>query len=251
MAFNLQGNLVSKVIRQHRIRLFRGYVAISLLIFLALAITARHVPYFKLDLAITTRVQSINAPWFDFLMQLISLPGNSPIMVILVIIAICFLLANKLRWEAICVLINALGFLVLEKIVKLAVIRLRPAEDLVRVFVHLKDPSFPSGHVLSYVAFFGFLAFLTYILIPMSRIRTIIISIFISLICLIGLSRIYLGAHWPSDTIGAYLLGSTWLLITIEIYFWGRSRFLKKDPTVIPVAPEQTKLEESKTPQNT
>ncbi len=233
MNLSLRDNLVSKTIRKHRIRIFRGYVGISLVIFLILALTARHVPYFKLDLNITTAIQKFNFPLFDTLMEIISAPGNAPWMSVFVILAIFFFLANKLRWEAICVFLNAIGFFALEKIIKASVDRLRPAEDLVRVLIHVHDPSFPSGHVLSYVSFFGFLAFLTYILMPKNHIRTFLLILFIGLIALIGLSRISLGAHWFSDTIGAYLLGSAWLLLTIELYFWGRSRFLKKDPTVI------------------
>lgn len=237
MAFNLRDNLVSKTIRKHRIRIFRGYVALALFVFLVLAILARHFPYFKFDLKITTAVQKFDPAWMDFLMTAISAPGNAPWMSVWVILIICLLLGSKLRWEAICLGINASGFYILEKSLKLAVQRLRPAEDLVRVFIHLRDPSFPSGHVLSYTAFFGFTAFLVYILLPKSHRRTFLLICLTSLTCLIGLSRIYLGAHWFSDTLGAYLLGSVWLFITVELYFWGRSRFFKKDPTVIPVEP--------------
>jgi undecaprenyl-diphosphatase len=51
---------------------------------------------------------------------------------------------------------------------------------------------------------------------------------------MMGLSRIYQGQHWFSDVMGAYLLGSLWLALTIWIYRWGKPRFFVHQP----VAPE-------------
>jgi undecaprenyl-diphosphatase len=57
---------------------------------------------------------------------------------------------------------------------------------------------------------------------------------FAVLISLMGLSRIYQGEHWFSDVMGAYLLGSLWLALTIKLYRWGKPRFFVDQP----VAPE-------------
>jgi membrane-associated phospholipid phosphatase len=46
-----------------------------------------------------------------------------------------------------------------------------------------------------------------------------------SLVSLIGISRIYVGDHWVSDVIGAYLLGSLWLVFSVYIYRFGKTRF--------------------------
>jgi undecaprenyl-diphosphatase len=50
------------------------------------------------------------------------------------------------------------------------------------------------------------------------------------LIALVGISRVYLGEHWPSDVFGAYLLGSLWLTLTVYVYRWGKPRFFKNQP---------------------
>jgi undecaprenyl-diphosphatase len=52
-----------------------------------------------------------------------------------------------------------------------------------------------------------------------------------------GMSRIYLGHHWFSDVMGAYLLGSLWLALTIRFYRWGKTRYFIRQP-VAPAAPE-------------
>ena len=43
-------------------------------------------------------------------------------------------------------------------------------------------------------------------------------AVFGLLIALIGVSRVYMGAHWPSDAVGAYLAGGLWLMLMIEVY---------------------------------
>jgi hypothetical protein len=51
-----------------------------------------------------------------------------------------------------------------------------------------------------------------------------------ALIILIGISRIYLGQHWASDVLGAYLLGSLTLVAIIQLYRWGKTRFFVRQP---------------------
>ena len=140
-----------------------------------------------------------------------------------------------MRWEAVTSLVAAAGAAGLGQLVKLAVHRPRPGANLVNVIQQLNSFSFPSGHVLTYTAFFGFLFFLGYTLLKPSWARTILLVILGSLVALIGLSRIYVGDHWASDVVGAYLLGSLWLALTVYIYQWGKTRFFVRQP----LAPEQ------------
>jgi undecaprenyl-diphosphatase len=95
----------------------------------------------------------------------------------------------------------------------------------VEVLRELAGFGFPSGHVVFYTGFFGFLWFLSYTLLKRSRRRTVLLWSLAALVALVGPSRIYLGAHWASDVIGGYLLGSLALLGEIWLYEWGKGRF--------------------------
>lgn len=82
------------------------------------------------------------------------------------------------------------------------------------------SPSFPSGHAVTSVIVFGTLAYLIVRLEPTVRMRRWTIAIAISLILLIGLSRVYLGVHYPTDVIAGYLAGFVWATFaafTIEV----------------------------------
>ena len=122
-------------------------------------------------------------------------------------------------------------------LVKLAVQRPRPSIDLVDVIRELSTSTFPSGHVLTFTSLCGFLAFLAYTLLKPSRSRTGLLITCSVLIVLMGLSRIYQGHHWFSDVMGAYLLATLWLAISIWAYRWGKPRFFVHQP-VAPDAPE-------------
>ncbi len=87
--------------------------------------------------------------------------------------------------------------------------------------------SFPSGHATIAVAFYGFL---TYILIRNFKQWKTKVNIFfigITLILLLGFSRLYLGVHYVSDVWGGYLIGTLWLIISISISEWLYSRHKK------------------------
>ena len=79
--------------------------------------------------------------------------------------------------------------------------------------------SFPSGHVMSYIAFWGLIFSFTLILFKGHHWwRTTLLIVSGLCVVLIGPSRIYLGAHWASDVLGAYLLGGFLLGMALWIY---------------------------------
>ncbi len=87
------------------------------------------------------------------------------------------------------------------------------------------DYSFPSGHSVAGLLLYGVLAFL---LVRSLRSRGARIAVIIAaavLIGSIGLSRVYLGVHWPSDVLGAWLLAGAWLWLCAWVYVrWDRQR---------------------------
>jgi membrane-associated phospholipid phosphatase len=219
--------------RRYRAAAFQIYVLGASAVFVTLAVVAHTVAYFPIDLKITRAVQSYHGAAFDRVMVGLSWLGFVPQVYVLAALTVLLLFAFGLRWESIAAVFAACG-IAIGTLVKLIVYRPRPSADLVHVFAHLPPSGFPSGHVLAITTFCGFLTFLCYTLLKPSLGRTILLVAFALIISLMGLSRIYLGQHWFSDVMGAYLLGSLWLALTIKLYRWGKPRFFSHQP----VAPE-------------
>jgi len=163
-------------------------------------------------------------------MTAVSWLGFSPQSVIITALIILLILGLGLQWEALVALIAALFSIGLNVLVKDLIQRPRPAAALVHVLATLSDYSFPSGHVMFYTGFYGFIVFLSFTLLKPSLKRTLLLVFFGLLVLLIGASRIYVGEHWASDVLGAYLLGTLTLIGIIELYRWGKPRFFVHQP---------------------
>ena len=229
----------SPSVRRRKARLFQLSVGILLAAFAVLTFLVTTVPSFSIDLRITVALQSITNPVFSWLMTFISWVGFSPQSYITsaVIIVIFFVLGY--RWESAAALIISVVVPLLNLLIKTLVHRTRPGADLIHVVSVLSDYSFPSGHVMFYTGFFGFVCFLIYTLLKPSWIRTLLLIIFGSHVVLVGISRIYLGQHWPSDVLGAYLLGGLCLIAGIRFYRWGKTRFFVHQPVAAENKPVQ------------
>jgi membrane-associated phospholipid phosphatase len=221
--------------RRYRAALFQVYVLIASAAFIALAVVAHFVPYFRIDLTITRALQSYHGAAFDAVMRGVSWAGFEPQNLVLAGAVLLVLFAAGLRWEAVAALF-ATSASVAGAAVKLLVYRPRPSADLVRVFSELPSTGFPSGHVLTVTAFGGFLGFLAYTLLKRSWGRTALLTAIAFGIALMGPSRIYLGQHWFSDVMGAYVLGSLWLALSIKLYRRGKPTFFPGQK-VAPPAP--------------
>jgi membrane-associated phospholipid phosphatase len=213
----------TRPLHSRRSAIFRGYLAAAILLFAILAVLAHTVAYFAFDVTITREVQEFRAGWFDGLMRTLSWIGFSPQVYVITFLTLLFLFLSGLKWEMIVAFISVVGISVLGFCIKILVDRPRPSADLVYVFSQLKDYSFPSGHVLYFTSFFGFMLFLGYTLLKHSWWRTCLVVTLGGMIGLIGISRIYEGQHWASDVLAAYLLGSVWLALSVYIYDWKKS----------------------------
>jgi membrane-associated phospholipid phosphatase len=229
--------VTSRPKREYRTFLFQVSLFAAIGAFAVLTFMVKTIPSFPIDLEIERALQSINSPIFAALMYLISWPGFSPQSFILSVLIVLAIYMLGLRWEAITAVVAALLPPLVNVLVKDWIRRPRPTIDLVNVFGILNSYSFPSGHVMFYVGFFGFLWFLVYTLLKRSWRRTLLLIFLGSLIGLVGISRIYLGQHWPSDVLGAYLLGGLTLIGILQFYRWGKKRFFVHQP----VAAEQPK----------
>ena len=157
-------------------------------------------------------------------MVAISWPGNGWAPWALAALTSLLLLARGLRLEA-ALFPSALGLVSLaQRLLKAVVDRPRPDDALVRVFTDHPTESFPSGHVVFFVVYLGFLACLARERIKSRIFSRVVVAVLLLGALLVGASRIWLGAHWPSDVLGGFLLGGIGLGILARTHDKMRSR---------------------------
>jgi undecaprenyl-diphosphatase len=121
-------------------------------------------------------------------------------------------LAFRRRWRlALYLLVAGVGALVMDPILKDLVGRLRPV--VAHPIAHGGGNSFPSGHSLGSIVCYG-AVFLVFLPAARGRWRTVFTVAIVTLVALIGISRILLGVHYLSDVLGGWTLGITWLGLT-------------------------------------
>jgi undecaprenyl-diphosphatase len=192
--------------------------------FVVLAIMAHQTAFFPIDLTLTRSVQSVHVPWFDAPLMVLNRLGFPPLVEVIYGSIILVIFATGRRREAEAAGFAALGGVGLNNLAKLIVARPRPDPALIAVEHHINSGSFPAGHVLNFTAFAGCLCYLVAVSRVPSWHRTALIALLILLIALMGLARVHSGEHWPSDVLGAYLLGIVWLAASVRFYEWRRRR---------------------------
>ena len=98
----------------------------------------------------------------------------------------------------------------------------------IRGYKELGGTSFPSGHVINYLLFCGFLAYVTYTLVQGPVVRRALLAPALALIVLVGFSRLYLGQHWLSDVLASYAIGGALLVALLAAYRVAKRRQLAR-----------------------
>lgn len=191
----------------------------ALMGFLALAEDVWERDPFPWDVPLMVFLHNHSAPWLDSLMSFITQTGGLLTIPVLGIL-LWFLWRQKQQELAIVLTFNLLGVVVLNALLKNLFARPRPSVFQPLATVHTY--SFPSGHTIVAVALYGFLALILW----QNQLRKLAVLSGLW-VFLIALSRIYLGVHYPSDVLGALLLGSAWLGLVMVLYqHSGRFHFL-------------------------
>ena len=182
-----------------------------------------------IDWAITARLQANHDPRIERAMTFVSWFGFRPQSRVLPLVYAAVLWLARFRLEA-AFQLAAAGSGLLSTIVKTFMRRPRPiaGKDLRVVAAPLGGSSFPSGHVLTYVGVYGWMAIMADRLIRPRRVRRVVVAALVSLVAAVGPSRIYLGHHWPSDVIASYLLGSSYVAALVGVYWRIRGRMVSR-----------------------
>ena len=200
----------------------RGVIFLSFYLWLLsgailLSLLARYTQFFPGDKTITRSLQKNRNAWLRRFMVAISEPGFPRIGIPLTFSIAGIFWALRFRLESIFLLLSSSSTL-LNWLVKRLIKRPRPTSELVTVTRVINQPSFPSGHVMHYMNWFGLLTYFLATNWKSGRLRNIIITICTALILLVGPSRVYLGAHWPSDVMAGYIYGGLWFGGMMTLY---------------------------------
>ena len=128
-----------------------------------------------------------------------------------------FLLVKKQTWFSIRVTTIAISSLVLMLLLKQLFQRKRPLSPLLKA---AKGLSFPSGHAIMAVTFYGLLIYILQHSITIDWLNWFLTILVIVLIFLIGFSRVYLRVHYASDVAAGFIIGLLWLLISLAVLKW-------------------------------
>lgn len=123
-----------------------------------------------------------------------------------------FLFIRKHRWYSIKIPAVALGSVIIMSLLKIWFNRSRP---LIPLLEPARGLSFPSGHAMSSVTFFGLIIYFIARRPWSLLLRTVLIGLLVCLIILIGLSRVYLRVHYASDVLAGFCAGIIWLIISL------------------------------------
>lgn len=222
-------------VRRRRTVVARTTIVAIAAAFAVLTVLVKMNSPLAMDLAVTRWLQASGVPAFKDTMVAVSWFGNPAQATTMVLVVAIGLYFFGLHWECMMSVIAGAGTLAVNVLVKLLIHRPRPTADLVEVVTNVSSYSFPSGHVMFYMGYLGFLAFLAFTLLKVSFKRALVTSILALLLVLVGPSRIYLGAHWVSDVLAAYLLGTLVLVAIVQAYAWGKPRFFVHQPVANPV----------------
>lgn len=150
----------------------------------------------------------------DKLTPIIKIVTNFGGAIILGIITILILILIKNKKIGLSVLINLCSVTVLNLVLKSILQRPRPNEYRI---INEIGYSFPSGHSMISMAFYGFIIYLIYKNIKNKYLKWISIILLSILILMIGFSRIYLGVHYVSDVLAGFLFSISYLIVYIKI----------------------------------
>jgi undecaprenyl-diphosphatase len=186
------------------------------------------------DVEIARAVQSVNLTGIDELSDLVYRTGVYPWLQLTWVLAAAVLFLARHRLMAGFMLLGMLAHN-FAFLIKIIVERPRPSPLLVDVVRTSDSFSFPSGHVLGAVLFWGLIFFAATQAIESRSARITVQMASAAMIVLMGFQRVYAGAHWPTDVLGAYLWGGLILFALVSLFNLCRTRPLSRETADVPL----------------
>jgi undecaprenyl-diphosphatase len=193
---------------------------LSLVCFVRLGSEMREGELDALDAGVARMVFAFHGT-FDGVMFALTRLGTGLSLAVLSALVCARLVSSGRKREALFLVVSAGGAGLLNGVLKLAFHRARPGAMFLYLVPAPSSFSFPSGHAMGSMAVFASIAVLVCVSGASRALRFLAVAVAIGLVLGVGVSRIYLGVHFPSDIIGGQLAGAAWVsAITGWFYPW-------------------------------
>ena len=218
---------------EHSSKQVRGlHLIAGLLVFAVMTLTLGEIaedvrdgePLTLTDVRFSNWLHTNGSPPLSKVMWIITSLHASVVVCTVAVLIGLYLWRRRQRYWVVALWVSVFGGLLLNKILKLIFHRARPRfRDTVQA---LTSYSFPSGHTMIATVFYGALAALVIGTSKSWPLRILSVAIALILILLVAFSRIYLGAHYLSDVLGAMAEGFAWIALSLTgiYYFWNRNQ---------------------------
>ncbi|HEX3167814.1 MAG TPA: phosphatase PAP2 family protein [Chitinophagaceae bacterium] len=188
---------------------------VALIVFLIRKPIRKHKP---IDMLIFDKIQpGVNAINNKIMLFVTFLGKHQFLIPANLILIFYFLLVKRQTWFSIRVITIAISSLALMLLLKQLFQRKRPLSPLLKA---AKGLSFPSGHAIMAVTFYGLLIYILQHTITIDWLKWLATVLMFVLIILIGFSRIYLRVHYASDVAAGFIIGLLWLLLSLAVLKW-------------------------------
>ncbi len=174
----------------------------------ALAVLASAQNPLDLDVKIAGWVQGLEFPGLHAATRAVNIITGAPMAISLWFVTMAFFVLKGRPVEAVAVFMIC-GLWIANDFVGIVVQRPSPSAELNGVveFTRTASGSFPSGHAVGAVAYYGLITFITLSSVKCGHLRFTFPAFALAIIVLTPIARIYAGAHWPTDVLGSYLIG--------------------------------------------
>ena len=205
--------------KSSRYRLLYVGLATSFAFLLLFTAFARSSGPFEWEIDLTQWMQNFNLGKLEGLRYGLFWMGSVGVAGVVLVLAVAFLWSLRFYVEAAFVLLTAVPNAA-NYAVRYIIGRPRPTYDLVEIIGGPQGFSFPSGHALHVLFFYGFLVYLAVIFLSRRWLKFSLVLGTAIYISFSGIWLMYDGRHWFSDVVGGYIYGAFYLLLWIIAYQW-------------------------------
>lgn len=166
----------------------------------------------------------VGPPWLEEAVRDVTGLGSLVVLVLVTAAAIFYLLLIGKWREALLVLVAVGGGQILSSLLKLGIDRPRP--DLVPHLTQVQTLSFPSGHAMMAAVTYLTLGSMLAGIVPGKATKIYVLGVAVLITLMVGVSRLYLGVHWPSDVLAGWSAGFAWAMLC----WLAARRFIRPGP---------------------